>query len=102
MDFTSLGALLEPWLKELGPWRKTGGVHPEHQGIKLYRLLKVGTLGRSIADNLTIEQISSDKGLDLLIQEIKSHFAGRLEAAPEVSAEVALYKTERSDKQTFT
>ena len=54
--------------------------------------IALGTIGRSLADQLTEDQTCSGQGFDLIIGAIRHHFRSCLEAEPEVQAELALYK----------
>ena len=71
------------------------------QGVKLYKSLPLGTIGRSLADQFSEDQICSGQGFDLIIGAIRHHFRSYLEAEPEVQAEIALYQSTRSPKGTF-
>ena len=71
------------------------------QGVKLYKALLLGTIGRSLADQFSEDQICSGQGFDLIICAIRHHFRSYLEAEPEVQAEIALYQSTRSPKGTF-
>ena len=70
-------------------------------GIKLYKSFKIGSTGRMIANHLNLPEIESEKGFDLIVEQIKKHFASYLEAEPEVQGELALYQTQRENRQTF-
>ena len=61
----------------------------------------LGTIGRSLADQFSKDQICSSQCFDLTIGAIHHHFRSYLEAEPEVQAEVALYQTMRAPKGTF-
>ena len=71
------------------------------QGVKLYKALPLGTIGRSLADQFSEDQICSSQGFDLIIGAIRHHFRSYLEAEPDVQAETALYQSTRSPKGTF-
>ena len=58
--------------------------------VKLYKSLLLGTIGRSLADQFSEDQICSGQG-----------FRSYLEAEPEVQAEIALYQSTRSPKGRF-
>ena len=68
------------------------------RGVKLYKALPLGTVGRSLADQFSEEQICSDWGFDLIVDAIRHHFRSFLEAEQEVQAEVALYQATRTLK----
>ena len=70
-------------------------------GVKLYKALLLGTIGWSLADQFSEDQICSSQGFDLIIGAIRHHFRSYLEAEREVQAEVALYKSTRSPKRHF-
>ena len=97
-DFQEPGARLRPWLREFSFWRHDTSTPVNKQGVKLYKALPLGAIGRSLAD-----QFSEDSGqwFDLIIGAIRHHFRSYLEAEPEVQAEKALYQTTRSPKGTF-
>ena len=86
-------------------WRHDTGTPVHKQGVKtvskLYKALPLGTIGRSLADQFSENQICSSQGFDLIIGAIRHHFRSYLEAEPEVQAEIALYQTTRSPKGTF-
>ena len=63
--------------------------------------MPLGTIGRSLADQFSEDQICSSQGFDLVIGAIRHHFRSYLEAEPEVQAEIALYQTMRVPKGTF-
>ena len=71
---------------------------PWNQGQKLYKSFKIGSQGRTIANQVPQELIESDKGFDLIVEEIKEHFANYLEAEPEVQAELSMYQTVRENR----
>ena len=100
-DFQERGARLRPWLRELSFWRHDTSTPVNKQDVKLYKALPLGTIGRSLADQFSEDQICSSQGFDLIIGEIRHHFRSYLEAEPEVQAEVALYQTMRAPKGTF-
>ena len=100
-DFQEPGARLRPWLRELSFWRHDTSTLVNKHGVKLYRALPIGTIGRSLADQFSEDQICSSQGFDLTIGAIRHHFRSYLEAEPEVQAEVALYQTMRAPKGTF-
>ena len=100
-DFQEPGARLRPWLRELSFWRHDTCTPVNKQGVKLYKSLPLGTIGRSLADQFSEDQICSGQGFDLIIGAIRHHFRSYLEAEPEVQAEIALYQSTRSPKGTF-
>ena len=59
-DFQEPGARLRPWLRELNFWRHDTSTPLQKHGVKLYKSLTIGTAGRSLADQLSAEQICSD------------------------------------------
>ena len=69
--------------------------------MKLYQSFKKGTTGRHISRQLTLPQIESEQGFDLLVEAIKDHFKTVMEAEPEVLSELAIYITQRSSGQTY-
>ena len=91
--FQEPGARLKPWLRELSFWRHDTSTPLRKNGVKLYKSLPLGTVGRSLADQFSEEQFCSSQGFDLIIGAIRNHFRSYLEAEPEVQAEVALYQT---------
>ena len=82
-DFQEPGARLRPWLRELSFWRHDTSTPVNKQGVKLYKSLPLGTIGRSLADQFSEDQISSGQGFDLIIGAIRHHFRSYLEAEPE-------------------
>ena len=101
-DFQELGARLKTWLRELSFWRHDTSTLVNKQGVKLYKSLLLGTIGRSLADQFSEDQICSGQRFDLIIGAIRHHFRLYLEAEPEVQAEIiALYQSTRSPKGTF-
>ena len=72
-----------------------------NHGVKLYKALPLGTIGRSLADPFSEDQICSSQGFDLIIGAIRRHYRSYLEGEPEVQAEVALYQIMRAPKGTF-
>ena len=99
-DFQEPGARLRPWSRELSFWRHDTSTPANKQGVKLYKALHLGTIGRSLADQFSEDQICSGQGFDLIIGAIRHHFRSYLEAEPEVQAEIALYQTTRIQKGT--
>ena len=71
------------------------------QCVKLYKTFPLGTVGRSLADQFSEDQICSGQVFDLIIGAIRHHFRSYLEAEPEVQAEIALYQTTRAPKGAF-
>ena len=100
-DFQEPGARLKPWLREISFWRHDTSTRLNKQGFKLYRSLPLGTIGRSLADQFSEDQICSGQGFDLIIGATRHHFRSYLEAEPEVQAEMALYQSTRSPTGTF-
>ena len=100
-DFHELGARLRPWLRELSFWRHDTSTPVHNYGVKLYNALPLGTIGRSLADQFSEDQICSSQGFDLIIGAIHHHIRPYLEAEPEVQAEVALYQSMTAPKGTF-
>ena len=100
-DFQEPNARLRPWLRELSFWRHDTSTPLHKHGVKLYKSLPLGMVGRSLADQFSEEQNFSDQGFDLIVGAIRHHFRSYLEAEPEVQAEVALYQTTRTPKGTF-
>ena len=82
-------------------WRHDTSTPVNKQGVKLYKALPRGTIGRSLADQFSEDQICSGQGFVLIIGAIRHHFRSHLEAEPEVQAEIALYQSTRSPKGTF-
>ena len=95
------GARLRPWLRELSFWRHDTSTPVNKKGVKLYRALPLGTIGRSLAEQFLEDQICSGQGFDLIIGAIRHHFRSYLEPEPEVQAGIALYQSTRSPKGTF-
>ena len=73
-DFQEPGARLKPWLRELSFWRHDTSILVNEQGVKLYKSLLLGTIGRSLADQFSEDQICSGQGFDLIIGAIRHHF----------------------------
>ena len=67
----------------------------------MYKSLPLGTIGRSLANQFSEDQICSSQCFDLIIGAIRHHLRSYLEEEPEVQAEVALYQTMRAPKGTF-
>ena len=99
--FQEPGARLRPWLRELSFWRHDTSTPVNKQGVKLFKAFLLGTIGRSLADQFSEDQICSGQGFDLIIGATRHHFRLYLEAEPEAQAEVALYQTTRAPKGTF-
>ena len=70
-------------------------------GVKLYKALPLGTIGRSLADQFSEDQICSSQGFDLVIGAISHHFRSYLEAEPEVQAEVAFVPNDEGSERDF-
>ena len=100
-DFQEPGARLKPWLRELSFWRHDTSTPVNKQGVKLYKALHLGAIGRSLADQFSEDQICSGQGFDLIIGAILHHFRLYLEAEPKAQAEIALYQSTRSPKGTI-
>ena len=83
-DFQEPGARLKPWLRELSFWRHDTSTLLHKHGVKLYKSLPLGNVGRSVADQFSEEQICSSQGFELIIGAIRNHFRSYLEAEPEV------------------
>ena len=56
-DFQEPGARLRPWLRELSFWRHDTSIPVNKQGVKLYKSLPLGTIGRSLADQFSEDRI---------------------------------------------
>ena len=100
-DFQEPGARWRPRSRELSFWRHDTSAPLHKQGVKLYKALHFGTIGRSLADQFSEDQICSSQGFDVIIGAIRHHFRSYREAEPEVQAEVALHQTTRAPKGTF-
>ena len=100
-DFQEPRARLRPWLRELSFWRHDTSIPVNKQGVKLYKSLFLGTIGRSLADQFSDDQICPGQGFDLIIGAVRHHFRSYLEAEPEVQAEIALYQSTMAPKGTF-
>ena len=50
---------LRPWLRELSFWRHDTSTPVHKQGVKLYKALPFGAIGRSLADQFSEDQICS-------------------------------------------
>ena len=100
-DFQEPGARLRPWLRELSFWRHDTSTPVHKHCVKLYKALPLGTIGRSLADQFSEDQICSGQGFDLIIGAIRHHFRSYLEAEPEVQAEVALYHDDEGSERDF-
>ena len=98
-DFQEPGARLRPCLRELNFWRHDTSTHVNKHGVKLHKALPLGTIGRSLADQFSEDQICSGQGFDLIIGAIRHHFRSYLEAEPEVQAETALYQIDEVSKR---
>ena len=97
-DFQEPGARLKPRLRELRFWRHDTSTPVNKHGVKLYKALPLGTIGRSLADQFSEDQICSSQCFDLIIGAIRHHSRSYLEAELEVQAEVALYQTTSSER----
>ena len=73
-DFQEPGARLRPWLRELSFWRHDTRAPLHKHGVKLYKSLSIVTVGRSLTDQFSEEQICSDWGFDLIVGAIRHHF----------------------------
>ena len=62
-DFQEPGARLKPWLRELSLWRHDTSTLVNKQGVKLYKALLLGTIGRSLADQFSKIKSVRVKGL---------------------------------------
>ena len=100
-DFQEPGARLKPWLRELSFGRHDTSTPVNKQGVKLYKVLLLGTIGRSLADQFSEDQICSGQGFDLIIGAIRHHFRSYLEAEPEVQAEIAFVPIDEVSKRNF-
>ena len=100
-DFQEPGARLKPRLRELSFGRHDTSTPVHKHGVKLYKALPLGTIGGSLADQFSEDQICSGQGFDLIIGAIRHLFRSYLEAEPEVQAEVALHQTMWAPKGTF-
>ena len=96
--YRSGAARLRPWLRELSFWQHDTSTPVNKHGVKLHKALLLGTIGRSLADEFSEDQICSSQGFDLIIGATRHHFRSYLEAEPEVQEEVALYQTMRASK----
>ena len=83
-DFQEPGARLIPCLRELSFWRHHASTPQHKHGVKLYKALPLGTVGRSLADQFSEEQICSSQRFDLIVGAIRHHFRSYFEAEPEV------------------
>ena len=81
-DFQEPGARLKPWLRELSFWRHDTSTLVNKHGVKLNKALPFGTIGRSLVDQFSEDQICSSQGFDLIIGAIRRHFRSYLEAEP--------------------
>ena len=52
-DFQEPGARLRPWLRVLSFWRHDTSTLVNKQGVKLYKSLHLGTIGRSLEDQFS-------------------------------------------------
>ena len=95
-DLQEPGARLKHWLREHSFWRHDTSTPVNKQDVKLYNALHLGTIGRSLADQFSEDQICPGQGFDLITGAIRHHFRSSLE----VQAEIALYQSRRSPKGT--
>ena len=51
-DFQEPGARLKPWLRELSFWRHDTSIPVNKQGVKLYKSLPLGTIGREFGRSI--------------------------------------------------
>ena len=100
-DFQEPGARLKPWLWELNFWRRETSTPLHKHGVKLYKALPLRSVGRSLADQFSEEQIFSSQGFDLIVRAMRHHVRSYSEAEPEVQAEVAMYQKTRTPKGTY-
>ena len=56
-DSQEPGARLKPWLRELSFWRHDTNTPALNHGVKLHKALPLGTVGWSLADKFSAEQI---------------------------------------------
>ena len=99
-DFQEPGARPRPWLREHSFWT-TPVLLCTNMVLNCTKHRHLGTIGRSLVDQFSEDQICSSQGFDLIIGAIRHHCGSYLEAEPEVQAEVALYQTMRAPKGTF-
>ena len=71
------------------------------QGVKLYKALPLGTIGRSLADEFSKDQSCSGQGFDLIIGAIRNHFRSYLEGEPEVQARNGLVPNDEVSERDF-
>ena len=62
-DFQEPGARLRPRLRELSFWRQDTSTPLHKHGVKWYKSLTIGTVGRSLADQFGEEQFFRIRGL---------------------------------------
>ena len=51
-DFQEPGARLRPWLRELSFWRHDTSTLVKKHGVKLYKALPLGTIGRRFGGSI--------------------------------------------------
>ena len=88
---------LKQYLRDLTLWRWETDVPKLKHAVKVIRQLS-GT-ARAAADELSVEQLQSEGGIELVIAKLKEHFQPHLEAAMPKAFEKAVYGEPRRAKE---
>ena len=87
------------WLRELTLWKHDTDVPKAKHGTKVYRQLSGAA--KSAVDEVPVEEIGKETGLDKIIAKLKEHFEPYLETAVPKASEKAIYGEPRRTKETF-
>ena len=90
---------LKQYLRDLTLWRWETDVPKLKHAVKVIRQLS-GT-ARAAADELSVEQLQSEGGIELVIAKLKEHFQPHLEAAMPKAFEKAVYGEPRRAKESM-
>eukprot|EP00435_Cladocopium_sp_Y103_P031408 s420_g7.t4 len=90
---------LKQYLRDLALWRWETDVPRLKHAVKVLRQLSGSA--RSAADEVSVEQLQSEGGVDLIITKLKEHFQPHLEAAMPKAFERAVYGEARKAKENM-
>ncbi|CAJ1429454.1 unnamed protein product [Effrenium voratum] len=87
------------WLRELTLWKHDTDVPKVKHGTKVYRQLSGAA--KSAVDEIQVDEIVKETGLDKIIAKLKEHFEPYLETAVPKAFEKAIYGEPRRAKEAF-
>ena len=93
------GLELPVFEKNVKLWEFESELDSKKRGVRLLRCLTGSA--RSVADTLTFEQVASEKGVENIMEALRSHFQPHMEVSLPRAFERAVYGAPRSSKESL-